>query len=195
MHCDSDSSVVCTDSQYKWQITLSSKNCTIKKHFEGWQVGIVDREFITDISITYISSQNAINGEKDLRLTLTVPKLEINSQCTVETTKTADAEICCNREDLEELLEAEDEDSDRAGGNIILTDYLKLIRNDETRINLLLKILTKAVNEHKCYVICGTFPALRKPMTGRGWIEKRAIRKMMSIAPNAYEGRMFYFDS
>ncbi|XP_071555378.1 tubulin glycylase 3A-like [Temnothorax nylanderi] len=171
MHCDSDTSVVCADSRSKWQITLSSKNCTIKKHFEGWQ----------------ICPKNASNGEKDVRLILTVPKLEINSQCAAETIKTADAEICCNREDLEELLGAEDKESDREDGNIILTDYLKLVTNDEARINLLLKILTKAVNEHKCYVICGTFPALRKPLTDRGWIEKRAIRKMISIAPNAYE--------
>lgn len=124
---------------------------------------------------------------------LTVPKLKINSQCASETIKTADAEICCNREDLEELLGAENKESDRENGNIILTDYLKLVTNDEVRINLLLKILTEAVNEHKCYVICGTFPALKKSLTDRGWIEKRAIRKMISTAPNMYKGRIFYF--
>ncbi|XP_011701651.1 PREDICTED: tubulin glycylase 3A-like [Wasmannia auropunctata] len=170
MHCDN---LVSTDSQSKWQITLSSKNCTIKKHFESWQ----------------ICRKDASNVEKDLRLILTVPKLKINSQlCSAETiNKTADAEICCNRENLEELFEAENNESDRENGNIILTDYLKLVKNDEVRINLLLKILTKAVDEHKCYMICGTFPILKKPLTDRGWIEKRAIKKMISIASNTYE--------
>ncbi|EGI65850.1 Tubulin glycylase 3B [Acromyrmex echinatior] len=45
----------------------------------------------------------------------------------------------------------------------------------------------KAVDEHKCYVICGTFPVLKKPLTDRGWIDKKAIRKMISISPNTYE--------
>jgi len=129
-----------------------------------------------------------------LRLILTGPKLKINSQCVIEAIKTVDAEICCNREDLEELLGMENKENDREDGNIILTDYLKLITNDEARVNLLLKILTKAVNEHKCYVIYGMFPVLRKPLMNRGWIEKRAIRKMISIAPNTYEGHTFYFN-
>lgn len=127
-----------------------------------------------------------------MQLNLTVPKLKINSQCAVETIKTADAEICCNREDLKELLET-DKESDQENGNIILTDYLKLVTNDEARINLLLNILTKAVDEHKCYVICGTFPVLRKPLMDRGWIEKRAIRKMIAIPPHAYEGTYFLY--
>ncbi|XP_036139060.1 tubulin glycylase 3A-like [Monomorium pharaonis] len=104
-----------------------------------------------------------------------------------ETIKTANVETCCNREDLEELLRAEDKESDQENGNIILTDYLKLVTNDEAKINLLLKILIKAVNEHKCYMICGTFPSLKKPLMDRGWIEKRAIRKMISIFSNTYE--------
>lgn len=129
-----------------------------------------------------------------MRLVLTVPKLEIiNSQCAAETIKTTDAEICCNREDLEELLEAEDKESDRENGNIVLMDYLKLVTNDEAKTNLLLKILTKAVNEHKCYVIYGTFPTLRKPLTDRGWIEKKAVRKMISLASNEYKGHIFRF--
>lgn len=128
-----------------------------------------------------------------MQLVLTVPKLEINSQCAAETIKTADAEICCNRENLEELLEAEDKESDRENGNIVLMDYLKLVTNNDAKINFLLKILTKAVNEHKCYVICGTFPTLRKPLTDRGWIEKRTIRKMISLASNEYTGRIFRF--
>lgn len=41
MHCDgNDNSIICADNQSKWQITLTSKNCTIKKHLEGWQVCI-----------------------------------------------------------------------------------------------------------------------------------------------------------
>ncbi|XP_011642089.1 uncharacterized protein LOC105430292 [Pogonomyrmex barbatus] len=178
MHYDSDNSLVCTDSKSKWQITLSSKNCTIRKHFEGWQ----------------ICPKNASSGEKDLRLILTVPKFGINSQRAAETIKTMDAEICCNREDLEELLRTNDKENDQKDGNIILTDYLKLVTNDEAKINLLLKILTKAVNEHTCYVICGTFPTLRGPLADRGWIEKRTIRKMMSTVSDTYEGRSFYFD-
>ncbi|XP_067211638.1 tubulin glycylase 3A-like [Linepithema humile] len=172
MHCDSnDNSVIYTDGQSncKWQISLTSENCTIKKHFEGWQICPKSNE------------------GKDLRLILTVPKLEINSQCASKKIKTVDAEICCNREDLEELLEAKDKKTDQEDGNIILTEYLKLVTNSETRINLLLKILTKAINEHKCYVICGTFPALRKPLADRGWIEKRAIKKMILMTPDMCE--------
>lgn len=127
-----------------------------------------------------------------MQLILTVPKFKINSQCAAETIKTADVEICCNREDLEELLKTEDKESDPENGNIIWTDYLKLVTKDESRINLLLKILTKAVTEHKCYVICGTFPVLRKPLTDRGWIEKKAIKKMLSIDTNTYVGRTIY---
>ncbi|XP_011053755.1 PREDICTED: tubulin glycylase 3A-like [Acromyrmex echinatior] len=174
MHCEGDNSVVRIDNQSKWQIILSSKNCMIKKHFEGWQ----------------ICPKDVNPDEKNLQLILTdFPKLKINSQREVEIQtqiiKTADAEICCNREDLKELLG--DQESDQEKGNIILTDYLKLITNNEARINLLLKILMKAVDEHKCYVICGTFPVLKKPLTDRGWIDKKAIRKMISISPNTYE--------
>lgn len=51
MHYNSDNSIVCTDNQAKWQISLSSKNCTIKKHFQ-WQVGRqASKKFIIDISI------------------------------------------------------------------------------------------------------------------------------------------------
>lgn len=128
-----------------------------------------------------------------MRLILTVPKLD-NSQCAGKKIKTVDAEICCNREDLEELLKAEDKkiDQENGNGNIILREYLKLVTNSETRINFLLKILTKATNQHKCYVICGTFPALRKPLANRGWIEKRAIKKMILMTPDMYEGGKKY---
>lgn len=111
-----------------------------------------------------------------------------DSQSTIEKIKTVDAEICCNRENLEELLEAKDRESDQENGNIILTEYLKLVTSDEAKINVLLKILTKAITEHKYYVIYGTFPALRKPLTDRGWLEKRAIRKMISMTPDTCEG-------
>lgn len=42
MHCDSNNSIICVDNQssHKWQITLMSKNCTIRKQLEGWQVCI-----------------------------------------------------------------------------------------------------------------------------------------------------------
>ncbi|XP_072767278.1 tubulin glycylase 3A-like [Anoplolepis gracilipes] len=174
MYCSSNNnnnSTICADNQSKWQITLTSKNCTIRKRFKGWQ----------------ICPKSASNGEKNLQLLLTVPKLNINSQCEVERIKTVDAEIGCNRENLEELLEAEDRENNQENGNIILTEYLKLITDDEAKINFLLKILTRAIIEHKYYVICGTFPALRKPLADRGWLEKRAIRKMISISPDTYE--------
>lgn len=117
--------------------------------------------------------------------------MNINSQCAVERTKTVDAEICCNRENLEEILGAKDRESDQENGNIILTEYLKLVTDDETKINFLLKILTRAIIDHKYYVICGTFPALRKPLADRGWLEKKAVRKMISMTPDTYEGIAF----
>lgn len=202
MDCDSNNnSLIYTDDQSnnKWQITFTSENCTIKKHCEGWQVCIdkilysykicwfTCRGFVIFIK-TQICPKSTSDEEKDLRLILTVPKLENNSQCGARKIKTVDAEICCNREDLEELLEAKDKKTDQKDGSIILTEYLQLVKNSETRINLLLKILTKAINEHKCYVICGTFPALKKPLANRGWIEKRAIRKMILMTPDMCEG-------
>lgn len=104
-----------------------------------------------------------------------------------------DAEICCNRENLEEILEAKDRENDQENGNIILTDYLKLVTDDEAKINFLLRVLTRAIIDHKYYVICGTFPALRKPLADRGWLEKKAIRKIISMTPDTYEGIAFYF--
>ncbi|XP_025267473.1 tubulin glycylase 3A-like [Camponotus floridanus] len=172
MHCDSNNNSICADNQSnKWQITLTSKNCTIRKHLEGWQ----------------IYPKSASNEEKNLQLVLTVPKLNINSQCADERIKTVDAEICCNRENLEEILEAKDRENDQENGNIILTDYLKLVTDDEAKINFLLKVLTRTIIDHKYYVICGTFPALKKPLTDRGWLEKKAIRKIISTIPDTYE--------
>lgn len=112
----------------------------------------------------------------------------VNSQCAPKKIKTADAEICCNREDLEELLVTEKKETDQETGNIILKEYLKLVTSAEVKIKFLLKILTTAINEHKSYVICGTFPPLRKSLADRGWIEKRAIRKIISMTPDMYEG-------
>ncbi|KAL6434343.1 hypothetical protein ACFW04_006043 [Cataglyphis niger] len=175
MHCDSNNnSIICVDNQssHKWQITLMSKNCIIKKQLEGWQ----------------IYPKNASNEEKNLQLLLTVPKLNINSQCVDERIKTVDAETCCNRENLLELLEMENRENDQENGNIILAEYLKLITNDETKINFLIKVLTRAITEHKYYVTCGTFPVLKKPLADRGWLEKKAIKKMISTIPEIYEG-------
>ncbi|KAG5308042.1 TTL3A glycylase, partial [Acromyrmex insinuator] len=160
--------------------------CLDFKHSQLEECKQQERKLFT----TFICPKDVNPDEKNLQLILTdFPKLKINSQREVEIQtqiiKTADAEICCNREDLKELLG--DQESDQEKGNIILTDYLKLITNNEARINLLLKILMKAVDEHKCYVICGTFPVLKKPLTDRGWIDKKAIRKMISISPNTYE--------
>lgn len=130
-----------------------------------------------------------------MRLTLTIPKVNENSQCakTTRKIKTADAEICCNREDLQELFGVNDERDEEESGNIKLTEYLKLMTNDKIRINFLLTILTKAVKEHKCYVICGTFPILRKPLADRGWVEKKSVRKMISLSPDVFQGRKTSF--
>lgn len=103
-----------------------------------------------------------------------------------EKVETANVGISCNREDLDELLEAEKNEVDR-NGNIALKKYLEMITDAEIRINCLLKILTKAISEHKCYVIHGTFPSLRRPLANRGWIEKRAIRKMITTS-DTYAG-------
>lgn len=140
-----------------------------------------------------IYPRSASNAEKNLQLLLTVPKLNINSQCADERIKTVDAETCCNRENLEELLETEDRENDQENGNIILAEYLKLVTNDETKINFLLKVLMRAITEHKYYVICGTFPVLKKPLADRGWLEKKAIKKMISTIPETYEGCFFKY--
>ncbi|XP_014487973.1 PREDICTED: tubulin glycylase 3A-like isoform X2 [Dinoponera quadriceps] len=167
MHCDDNNNVVsCADSKSKWQITVISKNYTIKKHFEDWQI-----------------SPKSDAG-KDSRLTETTPKLKIDLQRAFEKRATVNAEVCCNREDLDELLEAEKNEADH-NGNIVLKKYLELTTDVEVRTSFLLRILMKAVNEHKCYVIHGVFPALKKPLANRGWIEKRAIRKMILI-PDIY---------
>lgn len=135
-----------------------------------------------------IYPRNASNAEKNLQLLLTVPKLNINSQCADERIKTVDAETCCNRENLPELLEMENRENDQENGNIILEEYLKLVTNDETKINFLLNVLTRAITKHKYYVIYGTFPVLKKPLADRGWLEKKAIKKIISTIPETYEG-------
>lgn len=124
--------------------------------------------------------------EKNLRLISTAAKVKIDSQCAPKKVETANAEVSCNRENLDELLEAENDKIDR-NGNIVLKKYLELTTDAETRNNFLLRILTKAINKHKCYAIHGTFPALRKPLANRGWIEKRAIRRMI-LTSDTYAG-------
>ncbi|XP_026672887.1 tubulin glycylase 3A-like [Ceratina calcarata] len=105
----------------------------------------------------------------------------------VEPVQTANVEILCNRDDLDELLEEDEKENENTYGRIILREYLRLLTNKEAKINFILKVLQKAVNEHKIFVIYGTFPVLRKPLGRRGWIEKRFIRKMLSMSPEISE--------
>jgi hypothetical protein len=83
---------------------------------------------------------------------------------------------------LEELLERENAKKKQRDENIILEDYLKLVTNEQLRFNFLLKILTKAINEHKMYSIYGTLPPLKTSLDNRGWIEKKAIRRIKEVS-------------
>ena len=65
---------------------------------------------------------------------------------------------------------------------------MRLLNSENAKINFILKILSKAVNEHKIFVIYGIFPPIRKPLGQRGWIEKKFIRKMLSMSPEISEG-------
>ncbi|XP_053978542.1 tubulin glycylase 3A-like isoform X1 [Hylaeus volcanicus] len=113
----------------------------------------------------------------------------MNSQVIMdsETVKTANAEILCNRDDLNDLLKDEEKENEFGHGKILLREYLKLLTSEQAKISFILKMLTKAVNEHKIFVIYGTFPVLRKPLGRRGWIEKRSIRRMLSMSPEMSE--------
>lgn len=106
----------------------------------------------------------------------------------VEPVRTANVEILCNRDDLDDLLEEEEKENVNTYGKIILREYLSLLSAEDAKINFILKVLTKAVNEHKIFVIYGTFPVLRKPLGRRNWIEKRFIRRMLSMSPEISEG-------
>ncbi|XP_029044509.1 uncharacterized protein LOC114876828 [Osmia bicornis bicornis] len=112
----------------------------------------------------------------------------MNSRANVDTVKTANAEILCNRDDLDDLLREYEKQNEQAHGRIILRDYLKLLSNEEIKVNFILKVLTKAVNDHKIFVIYGNFPVLRKPLGKRGWIEKRFIRRLLSTSLEMSEG-------
>ncbi|KAI4504527.1 hypothetical protein M0802_000077 [Mischocyttarus mexicanus] len=135
----------------KWQISLISENCMIKKHNQGWQI------------CPKIMNKN----QEDM----------INI---VEEKKSA--AICCNRNNINDLLEEENKENESDHGSILLKECLKLLTTSEAKINFILKILTKALNERKIFVISGIFPVARKPLNKRGWIEKKAIRKMISLA-------------
>lgn len=151
-----------------------------------------------DFSDLIINLRNQIrpkcekDDEQDLKLILTVPKVDVKSQCARKgKIEMANAGIYCNRDDPEELLKPENaEDDPRENGNIIMEEYSKLLRNEKIRTNFLLKILERAVSEHKVYTIYGTFPPLKKPLVDRGWIDKRIIRRMrdISASSNVCEG-------
>jgi len=128
------------------------------------------------------------NDEQDLKLFL---KSDNKSRCaTEEKTETANVEIYCNRNYLEELLERENAKKKQRNGNIMLEDYLQLVTNEQLRFNFLLKILTKAISEHKMYSIYGTLPPLKTSLDNRGWVEKKAIRRIKDVSSTAdlYEG-------
>ncbi|XP_076679282.1 tubulin glycylase 3A-like [Andrena cerasifolii] len=112
----------------------------------------------------------------------------------LEPVKTANAEVLCNREDLDELLGDEEKENDYTHGKIFLREYLRLLTTEQAKISFILKVLTKAVNEHKVYGIYGTFPVLRKPLGKRGWVEKRSIRRMLSMSPEMSEAGLENID-
>jgi len=87
-------------------------------------------------------------------------------------------------------LERENTKKKQRNGNIMLEDYLQLVTNEQLRFNFLLKILTKAISEHKMYSIYGTLPPLKTSLDNRGWVEKKAIRRIKDVSSTAdlYEG-------
>ena len=140
----------------------------------------------------YPKDRKEIGEESKIVLRVTDSTMIAN----VEPARTANAEILCNRDDLDDLLEEEEKKNVNTHGKIILREYLKLLSTEEARINFILKVLTKAVNEHKVFAIYGIFPPLRKPLGKRGWIEKRFIRRMLSMSPEISEGcsqKLFLF--
>nr|XP_012142811.1 PREDICTED: tubulin glycylase 3A-like isoform X3 [Megachile rotundata] len=155
----------------KWQITLTSADCMIKKHCHGWQINLKDVK--------------ATKGNQEFAWKLS--DTNMNSQTIQEPVKTANVEILCNRDDLDDLLKEYEKENEQAQGRVIIRDYLKLLTNEEAKVNFILKVLTKAVNEHKIFVIYGNFPVLRKPLGRRGWIEKRFIRRLFSTSPEMSE--------
>ncbi|XP_076625728.1 tubulin glycylase 3A-like isoform X3 [Colletes latitarsis] len=157
----------------KWQITLTTKDCAIKKRCQGWQIYPNDTKKAEEVS--------------QLILRLTDSKMNTRAITGSESAKTANAEILCNREDLDDLLGEEDKENEHGHGKIVLREYLKLLTTEQAKISFILKMLTKAVNEHKIFVIYSTFPVLRKPLSKRGWIEKRSIRRMLSMSPEMSE--------
>ncbi|XP_076389073.1 tubulin glycylase 3A-like isoform X4 [Megachile rotundata] len=155
----------------KWQITLTSADCMIKKHCHGWQINLKDVK--------------ATKGNQEFAWKLS--DTNMNSQTIQEPVKTANVEILCNRDDLDDLLKEYEKENEQAQGRVIIRDYLKLLTNEEAKVNFILKVLTKAVNEHKIFVIYGNFPVLRKPLGRRGWIEKRFIRRLFSTSSEMSE--------
>lgn len=105
-----------------------------------------------------------------------------------EPVKTANAEILCNCDDINELIEEEKRKRVDNHGRIIFREYLNLLTTEEAKVEFILKVLTKAVNERTIFAIYGIFPALRKPLGRRGWVEKRFVRRMLSMSPDISEG-------
>ncbi|XP_076643205.1 tubulin glycylase 3A-like [Halictus rubicundus] len=156
-------------STRKWQITFTSDDCTIKKHCEGWQI--------------YPRSAQEAEEKSQLFLRVTDSSMDPPTILDPEPVKTANAEILCNRENLNDLIGEKNKEDENDHGRIVLKDYLKLLTSDQAKISFILSMLTKAVNEHKIFVIFGSFPVLKKPLTKRGWVEKRYIRRMISMTP------------
>ncbi|XP_076241153.1 tubulin glycylase 3A-like [Calliopsis andreniformis] len=147
------------------------------------------RKLLTHENETFLGLADTKESEKGSQLILRVSDSKMNSQAIMhlQPVKTANAEILCNRDDLDDLFEDEEKENEHGHGRIVLKDYLKLLTTDQAKISFILKVLTKAVSEHKIFVIYGTFPVLRRPLSKRGWIEKRAIRKMLSMSPEMSE--------
>lgn len=181
----------------KWQIMLTSEDCTIKQHCQGWQVRKKCSLSLciapTNLSCyiffkIYPKSTQAAEGKSQLFLRISDSNVNSQKMADVEPATTTNAEILCNREDLNDLFSENDKQEEDNDGRIVLKDYLKLLSTEQAKINFILMMLSKAVNEHKVFVICGTFPVLRKPLGKRGWIEKRYIRRMISMSPEMSAG-------
>ncbi|XP_046734970.1 tubulin glycylase 3A-like [Diprion similis] len=181
-----------------WQVIITSDNCALKQHSRGWQIFgsselepcFTDHErWVLPMSgkVDNVCPKTEIercNADEDEFCNVKNKKLSGKSVMTSVTT--AHTTTSCHSSDFQECCEEDSEKSEN--GSILFKEYLKLLVNGDARLNFITRLLSQAIQDRKTFVICGHFPLLRKPLMGRGWLEKRTVRKMMSLAPQSNVG-------
>ncbi|XP_012254470.2 tubulin glycylase 3A-like [Athalia rosae] len=157
----------------RWQVTVTSDDCALKKHFQGWQV------------CTKVQADDYHNDDQTSKETESSE--ESATTPFIAKLHAATSYDCQDSKNIEE-------DEEPGHGSILLKEYLKLLTNGDARINFIIGVLSQAIHKRKTFVICGSFPVLRKPLVKRGWLEKRTIRKMMSMAPQSNVGGLEHIE-